>query len=99
MTPTRFVQRLAALSLLSAAACGGSSPTSPTSPPRAASTTTTGTTPVSLPAMYGKFGNGVQVSLAGTTVVLTTTDVPDHPSPYFGVGNPNYETPQPGMVV
>jgi hypothetical protein len=49
--------------------------------------------------VYGKFGNGVQVSLDGQTIVITTTDVPDHPSPYFGVGNPNYEAPQAGMVV
>ena len=49
--------------------------------------------------MYSAFGNGVQVSLDGTTVVLKTTDVPDHPSPYFGIGNPGYEAPQAGMMV
>jgi hypothetical protein len=49
--------------------------------------------------MYGKFGNGTHVTLEGQTVVITTTDVPDHPSPYFGVGNANYVAPGPGVVL
>ena len=60
--------------------CGGSSTTAPSS------TTTTTTTTGTLPAIYSKFTNGVKVSLDGTTVVITTTDVPDHTSPYFGAG-------------
>jgi hypothetical protein len=80
----------------SASSGAASSPTSPSTP----TTTTTTTTPnTALPAIYGRFGNGVTVSLNGQTVVITTTDVPDHPSPYFGVGNAKYEAPQPGMVV
>ena len=35
----------------------------------------------------------------GQTVVLRTTDLPDHPSPYWGAGNANYEPPQAGMMV
>ena len=84
--------------------CGSSS--SSVSPSAAPTTTTTSTTPASssapastLPAMYGKFGNGTQVSLSGTTVVITTRDLPDHKSPYWGVGNALYEAPQAGMNV
>src|SRR5262245_12026779 len=103
---TRVIQLLAsAVTILSLAVCGGSSTTaSPTSPTSTtSSTTTTGatsaTTSGSLPAIYSKFGNGTQVSQGGQTVVITTTDVPDHPSPYFGAGNANYEAPQAGMTL
>jgi hypothetical protein len=48
--------------------------------------------------MYSRF-YGVQVSQDGQVVVLRATSVPDHPSPYFGAGNAQYEEPQPGMVV
>ena len=99
MTTSRLIQlTVVAAAVLSLAVCGGSSTTtSPTSP--TTTTTTTGTTSGSLPAIYSKFGNGVHVSLDGQTVVIGTTDIPDHPSPYFGVGNANYEAPQAGMVV
>lgn len=88
-------------------ACGGSdaavSPTNPTSP--IATGTTAATTPATSPApttagvqaMYAQFGNGVVVSYDGSTVVLQTTDVPDHPSPYFGAGHAQYEPPHSGM--
>lgn len=82
------------------ASCGGSntplssSSTVGTSPtPSPASTPSGG-----LPSMYGRF-YGVQVSLDGASVVLRATSVPDHPSPYFGPGNAQYEAPQPGMQV
>ncbi len=52
-----------------------------------------------LPAVYAQFGNGVQVSVDGTNVVLRTTSVPDHKSPYFGTGNAMYEAPHAGMIV
>src|SRR6266536_2452259 len=98
--------RLATLAALTAAAlplvmCGGTSATtSPTVTTTSTTTTTsTGTTSATLPAIYGKFGNGVKVSFDSTTVTLTTTDLPDHNSPYFGVGNAKYEAPQAGMVV
>jgi hypothetical protein len=91
---------LLAVALVPMMMCGGSSATTA---PTAAATTTTTTTPgggsATPPAIYAKFGNGVKVSLEGTTVVLTTTDVPDHASPYFGAGNARYEAPQPGMAV
>src|SRR5438067_1296657 len=80
------------------ARCSSSSTsTGLTSPTTATGASTTGST--TLPSIYSKFGNGMQVSLNGQTVVLTTTDLPDHASPYFGVGNAKYEAPQPGMVV
>jgi hypothetical protein len=98
--------RLAPLVLLACAAvplvmCGGSnSVTSPTvTTSTTTTTTTTGTAAATLPAIYSKFGNGVKVSYDGTTVSLTTTDLPDHKSPYWGAGNANYEAPQAGMTV
>jgi len=84
----------------------GSSSSSSASPSAATTTTTTATSTApasnataSLPAMYSKFANGTQVSLSGTTVVITTQDLPDHKSPYWGSGNPLYEAPQSGMFV
>ncbi len=53
-------------------------------------TTTTGTT-ADLPAMYKLFGSSVQVTVEGTTVVIRTTGVPDHKSPYFGASDSRYE--------
>ncbi len=83
-----------------------SSPTSPSTTTTAATATTASTsnattTPsaTTLATMYSKFTNGVTVQLSGATVVLTSNGVPDHKSPYFGVGNAQYEAPQAGMVV
>lgn len=98
--------RIAPLASLAAAAavlavCGGST-TSPTSTTTAATSSTTtasaGASSGSLPGLYAKFATGVQVSLSGNTVVIQSTDLPNHPSPYWGVGNANYEAPQTGMV-
>jgi len=74
------------------ASTGTSTPSTPAAP--AASTAAT-----SLPAMYARFGNGTQISLSGTTVVIATKDLPDHKSPYWGAGSALYEAPQPGMFV
>lgn len=80
---------------LLAAGCGGSNaPAAPSSPAAA----TAASAPAGLPAIYAQF-YGVQVSLDGSSVVLRTTSVPDHASPYFGPGSPLYEPPQPGMQV
>jgi len=71
------------------AACSGSNAISP-----ADSTSTTGTQMTSglLPDWYKAFaGTGVTVKVDGSFVVITTTDLPDHKSPYFGAGNANYE--------
>jgi hypothetical protein len=56
----------------------------------ATSATTTGST-ADLPAMYKLFGNGVQVTISGATVIIRTTGVPDHKSPYFGTAHARYE--------
>lgn len=94
------------LSLLTAAAlltarCSGepSSATSSTTSP--STTTTSGTTgsATTLPSAYARFGGSATVSLEGSTIVVRTTDVPDHPSPYFGSGSANYEAPTAGVQV
>ena len=94
-TPRLALASVFAASLFPLVMCGGSSTTAPSSTTTTPTTTTTGT----LPAIYSKFTNGVKVSLDGTTVVITTTDVPDHTSPYFGAGKAGYEAPQAGMAV
>jgi hypothetical protein len=84
------------------AACGSGSPTAPTAagPSTAsATTTTTGAASGTLPRAFASFGNGVQVTLEGSTVRLVTTSVPDHVSPYFGAGDARYEAPHAGMVL
>jgi hypothetical protein len=49
--------------------------------------------------MYSQFsGSGVSVSFSGTTATITTSDLPDHKSPYWGTTSPNYEAPHAGMV-
>jgi hypothetical protein len=67
-------------------------PTTPTTPSPAASSSTQ--------TMYSQFaGAGVSISFDGTTAVIRTSDTPDHKSPYWGVGNANYEAPHSGMQV
>src|SRR5262245_2206551 len=95
----QFIHGAAMAVGVSLVACGASGTATSPTVVTTQTTTTTGTATGSLPAFYSRFGNGVQVSLEGQTVVLRTTDVPDHPSPYFGVGNSNYEAPHPGMAV
>ena len=50
-------------------------------------------------ALYAQYAGDVQVSVGADMVTLTTTNVPDHPSPYFGDGHPRYEPPHAGMVL
>jgi hypothetical protein len=76
-----------------ALACG-----SGTSSPTASDPTTSNSNTPSLPAGYEKFSTGTSVQLSGNFVVITTTDIPNHKSPYFGVGSANYVAPQAGMV-
>jgi len=82
--------------VLLALAC--SSPTTPSAATTATTSTTTGGTG-SAPAWYSKFASPVTVTSDGTNVVLRSTGVPDHPSPYWGVGNALYEAPHAGMQV
>ena len=51
------------------------------------------------PSVYQKFSSAVTVKVEGSTIVLTSNGVPDHPSPYFNTSNPLYEAPSPGMTV
>ncbi len=84
-----------ASAVLLALAC--STPTTPSAATSTNSTTTGGT--ASAPAWYGKFSSAVTVTSDGTNVVLRSTGVPDHASPYWGVGNALYEAPHAGMQV
>jgi hypothetical protein len=87
------MKNLAAAAALVASACAASA-SSPTAP----SSTASGTT-ATLPAIYAKFGNGTTVTLEGSTVVIRTKDLPNHVSPYWGVGHAMYEAPHAGMLV
>jgi hypothetical protein len=104
----------AGIALVAAAvmACNNSSaatasPTAPTTTTTTTTTTTPATTTPTTPtsssntqAIYSQFsGNGVSVSFDGTTAIVRTSDTPDHKSPYWGVGNANYEAPHSGMQV
>ena len=44
-----------------------------------------------LPKVFNKFSDKVTLSVQGDYVVITTTDIPDHKSPYFDVNDTNYE--------
>jgi hypothetical protein len=45
-----------------------------------------------IPAMFKLFDESLEVYVDGSYVVIESTNLPDHPSPYFGVGDPRYET-------
>lgn len=101
MTRLTLVHLPALLSLAATVTmCGGSGSdrSTPISPTTSGLTTGVPTT-AALPAAYGRFGGAASVALDGATVVVRTTDVPDHKSPYFGSGNASYEAPQAGMQV
>src|SRR5262249_10340875 len=86
---------------LAAAFVGVLACSSPTTPTSSNNTTNTNNTDSrsGLPSMYQKFGTMVSIHQDGTMVVLSSNGVPDHKSPYFGVGNAMYEAPQDGMIV
>ena len=44
-----------------------------------------------LPNAFKKFSGNVTVAVLGDYAVITTMDIPDHKSPYFDVGDSNYE--------
>lgn len=44
-----------------------------------------------VPAVFQKFGGGVEVSAEGNEIVLRSSGVPDHRSPYFARGDSRYE--------
>jgi hypothetical protein len=74
-------------------------PSSPAPTPTTTPTPTPSTPSGAVPAWFAAFGNGVQVSASGASIVLQTRDLPDHPSPYWGTGNALYEAPHAGMVL
>lgn len=103
MTRTTVIHVAAVtLSALAVTMCGSgsSSPASPTATTSSTSTSagTSGTT-ANLPAAYAQFGDAATVSVDGSTIVIRTTAVPDHRSPYFGTGHASYEAPHAGMQV
>lgn len=81
---------LAVIALAAGAACGGDSPTLPTS---TTTTTTTGSSgSVSIASVVGsRYKSAVSVAIGATSAVLTSRGVPDHVTPYWGVGNALYE--------
>jgi hypothetical protein len=90
-----------ALAAIIACGSGSNSPTaSTTGTSTTGSTTSTGgsTTPT-LPAGYEKFTGSATVQLSGSTVIINSTDIPNHKSPYFGVGNANYVAPTAGIAL
>src|SRR6266545_1588613 len=85
---------LTAACALAAAACGGAAASS--SPTTPSSTKTSTGSAVNTTAIYPMFGAAATVTLDGSTAVIRTTDVPDHP--YWGAGNALYEPPHAGMI-
>ncbi len=50
-----------------------------------------GTVDPNLPAPFRAFYNVTSITTDATTVIIRTTDVPDHKSPFFGATSPSYE--------
>lgn len=88
---------ISALGLALAMACNSASPTA------AGTSTTTGnqgtgaTNPTGLSSsadasgIYAAFGGSGVVTRDGATVVITSTNIPDHKSPYFATSDSRYE--------
>lgn len=87
------------VALAIAAACGSDSPTSPS--PIAATAATSGTSSsgsVSIAAVVSaRYRNAVTVAVGASSIVLRSRGVPDHVTPYWGVGHPLYEAPFTGQ--
>lgn len=91
---------LAVVALSAGAACGGASPTTPTSSTPPVSSTTGGTGSVSITSVVtSRFKTAVAVAASATSIVLRSRGVPDHPTPYWGVGNPLYEPQLAGQTL
>ena len=98
---SRVALALAHASLVASVACGSDSPTAPTTTTAAATTTTTATTgTVSIASVVtGRYRSAVTVAVGGSTIVLRSRGVPDHVTPYWGVGHPLYEAPFAGQTL
>ena len=55
------------------------------------SSTTTPPVTATLPAMYAKFNTSLQIYVEGNFVVIKSTGIPDHKSPYFQTNDARYE--------
>ena len=51
----------------------------------------TTTTTATVPAVFSKFNSTVTISSDGTYITLKSNGLPDHKSPYYGIGNTKYE--------
>lgn len=93
--PRPRVRLLCGAALLGiSAACGSDSPTSPTSTTTTTTTTTGNSASVSIASVVrSRNKSPVSVAINATTAVLTSRGVPDHVTPYWGVGNALYEAP------
>ncbi len=90
-----------ALALATAAACGGDSPTSPSTSTTTTTTTTgsTGAGPSIASVASSRYRSGVTAAVGATSIVLRSTGVPDHVTPYWGVGNALYEAQLAGQTL
>jgi len=52
-----------------------------------------------LPPGLSEFNDTVHIAIDGDQIILESTAVPNHPSPYFGQGKDGYIAPHDGMVV
>ena len=61
-------------------------------------TTTTGSVTITS-VVQSKYKSAVTVSTSDNSITLKSSGVPDHVTPYWGVGNALYEAPTTGMTV
>lgn len=98
---SRSRRALAVVTLAAGAACGSDSPTTPTS--STTSTTAPGTATAgaaSIAAVVtGRYRSAVTVAVGSTSIVLRSKGVPDHVTPYWGVGHALYEAPFTGQTL
>ena len=91
---------LSSAGILAIACSSPASPSASTTSTTSTTGTVTGGISAAAPAMYQRFQSSmVNITVEGTTVVLKSNTVPDHKSPYWGVGNALYEAPHAGMMV
>lgn len=86
----RLVGAGVALAVTTLGACGSAAVTGPDDQETAAAEAAASGT-VDIAILSEKFGSGVDVTIEGDQLVIHSTDVPDHPSPYFGTGSASYE--------
>lgn len=76
---------------VTALACGAGRPVDP-SDENPSETPTPPVVGAAVPVFFSKnFANVVSITVNGSHVVIVTRNLPDHKSPYYGVGSANYE--------